>query len=93
MAFHPLTWLYSLLQSILIAIFSPQPPPPGAQLRRPKIAVIGAGLTGVSAASHCVGHGFDVVLFEAGGRDQLGGIWTVCEKTPSGLHLLTYDRK
>lgn len=77
MAFNPVSWLYELLQYILIAIFSPQPPPPGTRLRRPKIAVIGAGLTGVSAASHCVGHGFDVALFEAGDRDQLGGIWTV----------------
>lgn len=77
MAFSPVYWLYSILQWILAKIFSPEPPPPGARLRRPKVAVIGAGLTGVSAASHCVGHGFDVVLFEAGGKDHLGGIWSV----------------
>lgn len=58
-------------------IFSPEPPAPGARLRRPRIAIIGAGLTGVSAASHCVGHGFDVVLFEAGDKSHLGGIWSV----------------
>lgn len=77
MASNPFTWLYSILQWFLIRIFSPNPPPPGAKLHRPKIAIIGAGLTGVSAASHCVGHGFDVVLFEAEDRDHLGGIWTV----------------
>lgn len=77
MASNPLSWIYSLIQWFLIHLFSPDPPAPGAKLRRPKIAVIGAGLTGVSAASHCVGHGFDVVLFEAGDRDHLGGIWTV----------------
>lgn len=77
MASNPLTWVYSLIQWFLIKLFSPDPPAPGAKLRRPRIAVIGAGLTGVSAASHCVGHGFDVVLFEAGGREHLGGIWTV----------------
>lgn len=61
----------------MIKIFSPIPPAPGARLRRPRIAIIGAGLTGVSAASHCVGHGFDVVLFEAGDQSHLGGIWSV----------------
>lgn len=77
MAFNPFSWVYSLIQWFLIRIFSPNPPAPGAKLRRPRIAIIGAGLTGVSAASHCVGHGFDVVLFEAEDRDHLGGIWTV----------------
>jgi hypothetical protein len=41
-------------------IFSPKPPPPHADLCRPKIAAIGTGLTGVSAAAHCVVYGFDV---------------------------------
>lgn len=77
MAFTPALWVYLLFQWILDKIFSPQPPPPRTTLYRPKIAVIGAGLTGVSAASHCIGHGFDVALFEAGGSDHVGGIWTV----------------
>lgn len=75
MTFSPVFWLYTFIQWILAKIFSPNPPTPGARLRRPKIAVIGAGLTGVSAAAHCVGHGFEVTLFEAGDKDQLGGIW------------------
>ena len=72
-----ISFIYSLLQWLLRNIFAPDPPAPGAKLQRPKIAIIGAGITGVSAASHCIGHGFDVTLFEAGGRNRLGGIWTV----------------
>lgn len=82
MAFSPVFWIYQILQWILDKIFSPTPPPPNAHLRRPKIAIIGAGLTGVSAASHCVGHGFDVMIFEAGSREHLGGIWSVGTRNP-----------
>lgn len=74
-------FLYQIWQWLLDKIFSPNPPPPEAKLHRPKIAVVGAGLTGVSAASHCVGHGFDVQIFEAGDRKSLGGIWSV--RSPS----------
>lgn len=74
---HPFVFLYQLVQWFLDKLLSPNPPQPGDNLGRPKIAVIGAGLTGVSAASHCVGHGFDVQIFEAGPRKQLGGIWSV----------------
>ena len=77
MDFHPVLWLYSWIQWFLDKLLSPTPPPPHARLRRPRIAVIGAGLTGVSAASHCVGHGFDVTIFEAGDENNLGGIWSV----------------
>lgn len=82
MAFHPIEFFYSILQWILDFLLSPTPPPPHAHLSRPKIAIIGAGLTGVSAASHCVGHGFDVTLFEAGDEKSLGGIWSVCVMFP-----------
>lgn len=78
MAFHPIQLLYSILQWVLDKLLSPTPPPPNAHLSRPKIAIIGAGLTGVSSASHCVGHGFDVTIFEAGDEKSLGGIWSVC---------------
>ena len=74
---HPILFLYQLVQWLLDKLFSPNPPAPGARLHRPKIAIVGAGLTGVSAASHCVGHGFDVRIFEAGDRETLGGIWSV----------------
>lgn len=75
--FHPLMWVYQLIQWILDSLLSSNPPPPNASLSRPRIAVIGAGLTGVSAAAHWVGHGFDVMIFEAGGPENLGGIWSV----------------
>lgn len=77
----PLVFLYKLIQLLLDRLISPTPPPPNAQLGRPKIAIIGAGLTGVSSASHCVGHGFDVTLFEAGSRDAVGGIWAKVNNT------------
>lgn len=70
-----LMWCFEVYQFLLAKILAPTPPPPGKQLRRPRIAIVGAGLTGVSAASHCIGHGFDVMIFEAGGRKALGGIW------------------
>ena len=75
--FSPWLAIYSLIQVVLNYLLAPSPPPPHAHLKRPKIAVIGAGITGVSAASHCVGHGFDVCIFEAGPPSSVGGIWTV----------------
>ncbi len=74
---HPFVFFYQVSQWLIDKLLSPTPPPPNANLRRPKIAVIGAGLTGVSSAAHCIGHGFDVQIFEAGPRDNLGGIWSV----------------
>jgi NADPH-dependent 2,4-dienoyl-CoA reductase/sulfur reductase-like enzyme len=74
---NPFLFFYQLIQYVLDKILSPTPPPPGVKLGRPRIAVIGAGLTGVSAASHCVGHGFETTIFESGGRKALGGIWAV----------------
>lgn len=76
------TWLYMIFQSILNRIFSPVPPPPtkdsAKDLPRRRVAVIGAGLTGVSSAAHCVGHGLDVQIFESRPKDKgLGGIWSV----------------
>ena len=77
----PLEFFYQLIQYFLDYFLSPTPPPPNVQLGRPKIAIIGAGLTGVSSAAHCVGHGFDVTVFEAGERDSLGGIWAKVNNT------------
>lgn len=73
----PLLFLYQIIQWLLDKALSPHPPRPNGQLRRPRVAVIGAGITGVTAASHVCGHGYDVVMFEAGSEDQLGGIWSV----------------
>ncbi|KAF2687598.1 FAD/NAD(P)-binding domain-containing protein [Lentithecium fluviatile CBS 122367] len=83
---NPITTLYQILQFLLSYLLSPTPPPPHATLSRPRIAIIGAGLTGVSAASHCVGHGFDCRIFEAGPRKNLGGIWSRVNNT-SGLQI------
>nr|POE85121.1 baeyer-villiger monooxygenase [Quercus suber] len=83
---EPFHWFYMILQYFLDLIFSPTPPTPQTELSRPKIAIIGAGLTGVSSASHCIGHGFDVTLFEAGSRKNLGGIWAKVNNT-SGLQI------
>ena len=75
------SFAYVVLQTILTWIFSPIPPPPISSyttLPRKRVAVIGAGLTGVSSAAHCVGHGFDVQIFEARSKEKgLGGIWSV----------------
>ena len=65
------------LQSARESILSPGPPPPKAHLGPPKVAIIGAGFSGVLTAAHCVGHGFDATIFEAGSRRALGGIWSV----------------
>jgi len=83
---HPVLFIYQILQYVLDKVFSPTPPPPQARLVRPKIAVIGAGLTGVSAASHIVGHGFDCRIFEAGPKERVGGIWSKVNNT-SGLQI------
>lgn len=76
-------------------LFSPTPPGPSTRLGRPKVAIIGAGITGVTSAAHCIGHGFDVVIFEAGDENSLGGIWSVrilnlpLSTNRSNLYLLT----
>ncbi|CZT43456.1 related to ACB 4-hydroxyacetophenone monooxygenase [Rhynchosporium secalis] len=85
---HPFLFIYQIIQWFLDKLLSPEAPPPGTEpeLGRPKIAIIGAGLTGVAAASHCVGHGFDVRIFEKGDRKALGGIWRRVNTT-SGLQI------
>ena len=76
---HPLIFLFQIFQWLTDKLLSPKPPSENARLghNRPKIAVIGAGITGVTSAAHCIGHGFDVVIFEAGSKDNVGGIWSV----------------
>lgn len=81
--FLPLfSFFYVIFQELIDAIFAPSPPPPAsvaANAPKKRVAVIGTGLTGVSSAAHCVGHGFDVQLFESRPKDKgLGGIWSVC---------------
>lgn len=89
--FHPLLFTFQLMQWITDKILSPDPPNPSTRLGRPKIAVIGAGITGVTSAAHCIGHGFDVVIFEAGDEQSLGGIWSKVNNTSSlQIHSLMY---
>lgn len=86
--FHPLLFLYQILQWLTDKLLSPKPPSENARRLgrgRPKIAVIGAGITGVTSAAHCIGHGFDVVIFEAGSKDNVGGIWSVSSHTASQI--------
>ncbi|ROW05378.1 hypothetical protein VSDG_00503 [Cytospora chrysosperma] len=88
---HPFLFGYQIFQYLTDKILSPAPPDPSKPLNRPKVAIIGAGITGVSAAAHCVGHGFDVVIFEAGGEDNLGGIWSRVNNTSSlQIHSMMY---
>jgi len=83
---HPILFAFQLLQWLVSKILSPTPPDPKTILARPRIAVIGAGITGVTSAAHCIGHGFDVVIFEAGGENQVGGICSKVNNT-SGLQI------
>ncbi|KAI0478436.1 monooxygenase [Xylariaceae sp. FL0804] len=80
---HPVLFLFQVFQWFANLVFSPTPPGPNSRLGRPKVAIIGAGITGVTSAAHCIGHGFDVVIFEAGGEKNLGGIWSKVNNTSS----------
>ncbi|PYI11774.1 flavin-binding monooxygenase-like protein [Aspergillus sclerotiicarbonarius CBS 121057] len=89
------TICYMLFQNFINWIFAPNPPRPSSVangLPQKRVAIIGAGLTGVSAAAHCVGHGFDVEIFEARPKDKgLGGIWSRVNSTSSlQIHSIMY---
>ncbi|KAG5972613.1 hypothetical protein E4U58_006333 [Claviceps cyperi] len=88
---HPLLFLYQMLQWLINAMLSAKPPRADAELSRPRIAIIGAGITGVTSAAHCVGHGFDVVIFDSGTKEQLGGIWGKVNDTSAlQIHSIMY---
>ncbi|KAH8680504.1 hypothetical protein BX600DRAFT_77 [Xylariales sp. PMI_506] len=88
---HPILFIFQVMQWLLDKILSPVPPNPSTRLGGPRIAVIGAGITGVTSAAHCIGHGFDVVIFEAGDEKSLGGIWSRVNNTSSlQIHSLMY---
>lgn len=82
--FNIFLFSYYLLQRLIIYFFSPAPPQPNEALKGPRVAIIGAGLTGVSAAAHCVSHGSDVALFDE--ASSVGGIWSRVNHT-SGLQI------
>lgn len=54
--------------------------------QRPRIGIIGAGVSGVAAAAHIAELGYDCYIFEAGGEESLGGVWTRTNRT-SGLQI------
>ncbi|KZT65513.1 FAD/NAD(P)-binding domain-containing protein [Daedalea quercina L-15889] len=74
---------YILIELVIISLFKP-PVPPRNFKSRARIAVVGAGLTGVSTAAHAIAHGFDVVIYDQ--NESVGGIWSHVNAT-SGLQL------
>ncbi|KAI0078014.1 hypothetical protein K474DRAFT_991089 [Panus rudis PR-1116 ss-1] len=65
---------YIVLQRLIIWVFKPSPPKHACQHTKPlgRIAVVGAGVSGVSSAAHAIAHGFDVVIYEKGDRVAFG---------------------
>ncbi|KAF2163558.1 hypothetical protein M409DRAFT_26170 [Zasmidium cellare ATCC 36951] len=55
----------------------------GADAVRPRVAIIGAGITGIATACHILDAGFECHIFEAGDKDVVGGIWTKVNETSS----------
>ncbi|MBW0508124.1 hypothetical protein O181_047839 [Austropuccinia psidii MF-1] len=54
-----------------------------------RIAIIGAGITGISTAAHFLTHGFEVMIFEQ--SSQVGGIWSRVNSTSAlQLHSIVY---
>ncbi|OGE53590.1 hypothetical protein PENARI_c007G07749 [Penicillium arizonense] len=95
---NPLLYLFStfyvIFQNLIAWVFGPSRFPKTFDKGLPKkrIAIIGAGLTGVSSAAHCVSHGFEVQIFEARGKEKgLGGIWSRVNSTSAlQIHSIMY---
>jgi len=47
-----------------------------------RVAVVGAGVSGLAAIKCCLDEGLDVVCFES--RNDLGGVWNYTETVQSG---------
>ena len=78
-----------MLNSIYADHVDPLPPSPQGSPDHCDIAIIGGGLTGVTAALHLAEHGYDVVLLEAeaigsGGSGRNGG--HLCQGWPNDFH-------
>ncbi|KNZ44907.1 hypothetical protein VP01_86g1 [Puccinia sorghi] len=84
--------LYATFQTLIIFLFAPNPewitPQPSSDPRG-RIAIVGAGITGISSAAHFLAHGFEVVIFEQ--SETIGGIWARVNSTSSlQLHSFMY---
>lgn len=53
---------------------------PGSGVR-PRVAIIGAGITGIATACYVLDAGYECQIFEAGARDSIGGIWQKVNNT------------
>ena len=78
-----------MLSSIYADHVDALPPLKQERQERYDVAIIGGGLTGVTAALHLAEHGYDVVLLEAetigsGGSGRNGG--HLCQGWPSAFH-------
>ena len=78
-----------MLDSIYADNLSPLPPEQIAGTQSCDIAIIGGGLTGVTAALHLAENGYEVVLLEAGmigrgGSGRNGG--HLCQGWPNDFH-------
>jgi len=72
--------IYQTIQVFVSYIFAPVPPQPDAP-KSGHVAVIGAGVSGISTASQLISQGFDVTIFEKG--SETGGIWANVNSTSS----------
>ncbi|KAJ3011555.1 hypothetical protein HKX48_006771 [Thoreauomyces humboldtii] len=61
--------------------WSPNPKHKPLEGARPRVAIIGAGVSGVSSAAAAVASGVDVVIYEK--EPKLGGVWGRVNKTSS----------
>ncbi len=80
-----ISYIYQWIQIVIAYVFAPKLPQQQVK-QKPlgHVAVIGAGITGISTASHLIGHGFEVTIFDQ--ADEIGGIWSRVNST-SGLQI------
>lgn len=83
--FGLVSYIYQLIQVVIAYCFAPKLPSQHPN-QKPlgHVAIIGAGITGISTASHLIGHGFEVTIFDD--TKEIGGIWSRVNKT-SGLQI------
>ncbi|SNX85503.1 related to monooxygenase [Melanopsichium pennsylvanicum] len=79
------SYIYQWIQILIAYVFAPKLPSQAIkQTPLGHVAVIGAGITGISTASHLIGHGFEVTIFDS--SKEIGGIWSRVNST-SGLQI------